>query len=140
MKWISTSLTYSSTILRAKRIIPTPPPFPWLNSSVRAYASGEHQANIQGIYINGCRHKRLTYWVSQKLPQICTTSALVYCKFILKQMQYLSCSVCPRSSYPFYITTYYIKWVTTSWTHSSYPIYIVIHYVKWVTTSWKYST
>ena len=25
------------------------------------------------------------------------------------------CTVCPRSSYPFYILTYYIKWDTTSW-------------------------
>ena len=27
-------------------------------------------------------------------------------------------TVCPRSSDPFYIVTYYIKWVTTSWTQS----------------------
>ena len=27
-------------------------------------------------------------------------------------------SVCPRSSDPFYVVTYYIKWVTTYWTHS----------------------
>ena len=27
-------------------------------------------------------------------------------------------TVCPGSSDPFYIVTYYIKWVTTSWTHS----------------------
>ena len=27
------------------------------------------------------------------------------------------CTVCPESSDPFYIT-YYIEWVTTSWTHS----------------------
>ena len=27
-------------------------------------------------------------------------------------------TVCPRSSDPFYVVTYYIKWVTTSWTHS----------------------
>ena len=25
-------------------------------------------------------------------------------------------TVCPRSNDPFYIVTYYIKWVTTSWT------------------------
>ena len=25
-------------------------------------------------------------------------------------------TVCPRSSGPFYVVTYYIKWVTTSWT------------------------
>ena len=29
------------------------------------------------------------------------------------------CTVCPGSSDPVYIVTYYIKWVTTSWTHSS---------------------
>ena len=30
----------------------------------------------------------------------------------------LDCTVCPRSSDPFYVVTYYIKWVTTSWTYS----------------------
>ena len=28
-------------------------------------------------------------------------------------------TVCPGSSDPFYIVTYYIKWVTTSWTYST---------------------
>ena len=27
-------------------------------------------------------------------------------------------TVCPRSSDPIYIVSYYIKWVTTSWTYS----------------------
>ena len=27
-------------------------------------------------------------------------------------------TICPRSNDPFYIVIYYIKWVTTSWTHS----------------------
>ena len=27
-------------------------------------------------------------------------------------------TVCPRSSDPFYVVTYYVKWVTTSWTYS----------------------
>ena len=27
-------------------------------------------------------------------------------------------TVCPGSSDPFYIVTYYIEWVTTSWTYS----------------------
>ena len=31
-------------------------------------------------------------------------------------------TVCPSSSDPFHIVTYYIKWVTTSWTHSIYNI------------------
>ena len=35
--------------------------------------------------------------------------------------QKISCiTVCPGSSDPFYIVGYYIKWVTTSWTHSIY--------------------
>ena len=29
----------------------------------------------------------------------------------------INCTVCPRSSDPFYIVSYYIKCVTTSWTH-----------------------
>ena len=36
---------------------------------------------------------------------------------------YICCSrkvtVCPKSSDPFHIISYYIKWVTTSWTHST---------------------
>ena len=28
-------------------------------------------------------------------------------------------TMCPRSSDPSYIVSYYIKWVTTSWTHSN---------------------
>ena len=31
-------------------------------------------------------------------------------------------TVCPRSSDPFYTITYYIKWVTTSWTYRTYAI------------------
>ena len=27
--------------------------------------------------------------------------------------------VCPKSSDPFFVVTYYIKWVTTSWTYST---------------------
>ena len=28
-------------------------------------------------------------------------------------------TMCPRSSDPIYVVTYYIKWVTTSWTYST---------------------
>ena len=34
-------------------------------------------------------------------------------------------TVCPGSSDPFHIVTYYMKWVTTSWTHSMvYELYL----------------
>ena len=33
--------------------------------------------------------------------------------------KFLYGTVCPRSSEPCYIVSYYIKWVTNSWTHST---------------------
>ena len=37
---------------------------------------------------------------------------------LLSDNQMLGHTVCPVSSDPFYVVTYYIKWVTTYWTHS----------------------
>ena len=37
----------------------------------------------------------------------------------VSQISTLIHTVCPRSSDPFYIVSYYIIWVTTSWTYSS---------------------
>ena len=34
-----------------------------------------------------------------------------------------ACTVSPRSNDPFYIVTYCIKWVSTSWTHSKFPLF-----------------
>ena len=42
------------------------------------------------------------------------------------------CPVCPRSSDPFNIVGYYIKWVTTSWTYS-------IMHIKAVTKLFNYN-
>ena len=69
-------------------------------------------------------------------------------------------TICPGSSDLFYIVSYYINWVTTSWTHRisyiinkllkfwhriycvskeySYPFNIT-YYIKWVTSSWTHS-
>ena len=45
-------------------------------------------------------------------------------------------TVSPRSSYPFYIVTHYIKWVTTSWTHSiSNFLSSLVHLIKLL---WEY--
>ena len=57
-----------------------------------------------------------------------------YAIYIKKITRYLMCTVCPRSSDPFYIVSNYIKLVTTSWTYSILNIFF------WrVTTSWTYS-
>ena len=34
-------------------------------------------------------------------------------------------TVCPRSSDPFYVVTYYINWVTTSWKYT-----VVSHFIS----------
>ena len=39
-------------------------------------------------------------------------------------------TVCPGSSDPFYVVTYYIKWVTTSWTHSTFNIFVIKFTIK----------
>ena len=36
-------------------------------------------------------------------------------------------TICPRSSRPFYIISYYIKWVTTSWKHGKKPSFLGNH-------------
>ena len=47
-----------------------------------------------------------------------------------------SYTVCPGSSDPLYIVTYYIKWVTTSWTHSILT-YFECLFVHLVPARWK---
>ena len=37
----------------------------------------------------------------------------------------LNYTICPRSSYPFCLVAYYLKWVTSSWTHSSIANFIL---------------
>ena len=106
---------------------------------------------------------------------IFTTMCL--CRSATKHMTLETCfisTICPGSSDPFYIVSYYIKWVTTSWTYSidesvekralnpqlvntrwligqccapavtvcprsSDPFYIVSYYINWVNTSWTHS-
>ena len=44
-------------------------------------------------------------------------------------------TVCPGRSDPFFIVSYYIKWVTTSWTHSVlYEQVVVFIYILQLTT------
>ena len=36
---------------------------------------------------------------------------------VVYPVSFVANTTCPRSSYAFYMVSYYIKWVTTSWTH-----------------------
>ena len=43
---------------------------------------------------------------------------------------------------PFYIVSYYVKWVITPWTHGIWCLYCIpyaLHYIKRVKTLWTYS-
>ena len=45
--------------------------------------------------------------------------SLFHVKFsVQKSLMLTRIIMCPRNSYPFYIVSYYTKWVTTSWTYS----------------------
>ena len=49
-------------------------------------------------------------------------------------------TICPGSSDPFYIVTYYMKLVTTSWTHSisfSYILLLIIRFLSLLTNKNK---
>ena len=57
-------------------------------------------------------------------------------KKLLNQNLYWAIStttICPRSSDPLYIVTYYMKLVTTSWTRSMYIVPILLTNQKWNT-------
>ena len=51
--------------------------------------------------------------------QIIITRSLGYSQRELKKTEANTCIVYLRSRYPFYIISYYIKWVPTSWTYST---------------------
>ena len=38
----------------------------------------------------------------------------------MRERERVRYTICPGNSDPFYIVSYYIRWVTTSWTHSIY--------------------
>ena len=42
-----------------------------------------------------------------------------------KNSRFICLTVCPRSSDPFYTVTYYMKWVTTSWTDGSFSSILI---------------
>ena len=41
-------------------------------------------------------------------------------------------TVCLRSSYPFYVVSYYITWVNNSWTYTTYFSYIYIAIIQFI--------
>ena len=47
---------------------------------------------------------------------------------------YILNTVCPRSSDSFYIASYYIKWVTTSWTYSKWFLVHMYGFYCWLYT------
>ena len=72
---------------------------------------------------------------SPKPSQTTGTKVISLNKCIWKQL--LIPTVCPRSSRPFYIVTYHIKWATTSWTHSMRQLKeIFILYVNILKIDW----
>ena len=72
------------------------------------------KCNKEKFCICCCELKRINSVAAH--PKLWFLSALVISFHIT--VWRLVDTMCPRSSEPFYIVSYYIKWVTTSWTHS----------------------
>ena len=72
-----------------------------------------------GVYI--VQFEIISFWFYS--PERWVLSCLL-CNFLpfpfslLGLLYHHHSTICPRSSDPFYVVCYYIKWVTTSWTHS----------------------
>ena len=48
---------------------------------------------------------------------------------MLNIVRFYYCTVCPRSNYQFYIVSYYINWVSTSWTYSTFPLSVSFYII-----------
>ena len=102
-------LNYTRAHLKCKNhvvwICPIPPLSPSsCYHSANSGASGTTQLSL------------LTMWPTWKIYMLCWRSfSPISIGYILRVLE---TTVCPRSSDQFYIVSYYIKWVTTSWTHS----------------------
>ena len=57
----------------------------------------------------------------------CVSQAVLQYNHIYLSSNLLYCTMCPRSSGPFYTVTYYIKWVTTSLAHSIYLSFYILY-------------
>ena len=89
---------------------------PFHNEFLRALQESRslHGRNIYGPI--SIHFAKITLSINYRYKLICIT---VNC-ITDKMYKFTGYTVCPRSSYPFCIVSYYMKWVTTSWTHSMY--------------------
>ena len=55
-----------------------------------------------------------------ELSPSCCTMSIIQCRNTVFNLK--TTTVCPGSSDPFYIVSYYVKWATTSWTYSTLRI------------------
>ena len=73
--------------------------------------------------ITALKSRWLTHTFFRELSQTSFRSYHNFLQFLNFLNIVFIITVCPRSSFPFYRVSYYIKWVTTFWTHSR--IYIL---------------
>ena len=86
-----------------------------------------HEVEVEA----GAGLRRTLHLLRETDPKECQKSLVqfVYSEYTLKIVQAffeIQHTVCPGSSYPFYIVSYYIKWVTTSWTYGMFETVVII--------------
>ena len=105
----------------------------WVRHAYNEYI--ERWISIYYINVDKIKPIRITILgqccsVRRHLTLICYPRfSSLYCTDSIRVMVILDGTICPWSSDPFYIVTYCIKWVTTSWTYSI---------IKWLSCCSRY--
>ena len=79
----------------------------------------KHKSSLTGKYwicsiLELCKaFDNAMYWVTQKLPQICT----VILRILIGKVAWFAVYICGN----FWVTQYFLNWVTTSWADSTPP-------------------
>ena len=81
----------------------------WLNKNFKLYVNSYREFWLKSIQ---------AHLIIKKLWNLAVNLHPLYIVSRLQRFEKdIINTICPRSSYPIYTVTYYIKWVTTSWTH-----------------------
>ena len=123
MRWAKTSWTYSTIRICLLFQISSFEYHLWRHECRRKITDADW---TDGLGASGGAYIYTTLAPHTPIPRVLAPCCVKY-STILKTGAYITQrqfaynnTVCPGSSDPFYIVSYYIKWVTTSWTHSIY--------------------
>ena len=90
----------------------------WFVSGPGPTSSSQNQSILSSPWIN-IREK----WISSSSSQWIHPQMYIWFLNVSRRiLWYMHTTICPRSSDPFYIVSYYLNWVTTAKTKAYFPV------------------